>query len=99
MNKVYDQYEDLHVRNTYIYAKTDDPYAYSDSGKTVKIDADTLKNLFLKGIVISDGTVDYKPVSFEIIAGVGTITYVKTDATTATVAVLATLKSEEYVAG
>lgn len=99
MNKIYDRYEDLHVRNTYIYAKTDDPYAYSDSDKKVKIDAATLENLFLKGVVISDGAIEYKAISFGVAEGVGTITYVKADATTATVAVLATLKSEEYVAG
>lgn len=98
MNKIYDRYEDLHVRNTYIYVKSADVYAYADSAKKVKIEAATLKNLFLKGAIIVDGTLEYAPISFDISEGVGTITYVKADTTTATVAVLATLKSKEYTA-
>lgn len=99
MSKVYERYEDLHVRKTYIYVKADDVYAYEDSDKKVKISADDLRNLFLKGVVIVDGTIEYAPISFDISEGVGTITYVKADTTTATVAVLATLKSKEYTAG
>ena len=50
-------------------------------------------------MVIVDGDVEYKPVSFSIVETVGTVTYVKTDDTTATTAVLATLVSSEYLAG
>lgn len=98
MDKIYERSSDLHVRGTYIYKKANDTYAYSDSGTTKKIDAYTLKDLFLKGAVIVDGGVDYQLVSFGIASEVGTITYVKADTTTATTAVLATLKSEEYTA-
>lgn len=51
------------------------------------------------GAIIVAGGVQYEPTSFELKNGVGTITYVTADATTATTAVLATLKSSEYVAG
>jgi hypothetical protein len=99
MNRVYENYTDLHVRATYVYVKTNDVYAYADSGKTVKIDSDTLKDLFEKGLIIVDGAIEYKPVSFSVVDSVATLTYVKTDGTTPTTAVLATLKSEEYTAG
>jgi hypothetical protein len=97
MSKVYENYGDQHVRATYVYAKTNDPYAYLDSAKTVKIDSETLKDLFEKGTIVVDGSIEYKPVSFGIADSVGTLTYVKTDGTTATTAVLATLKSSEHV--
>ena len=100
MAKIYEKYSDLHVSGVMVYKKTADAYAYSDSNKTVKIDAASLKDLFEKGVmIIVDGDVEYKPVSFSIVETVGTVTYVKTDDTTATTAVLATLVSSEYVAG
>ena len=99
MDKIYEHSNDLHVRNTKVYVKNADPYAYADSANTIKIDAATLKDLFQKGAIVVDGDVEYKPVSFGIAAGVGTLTYVKPDAVTATTAVLTTLKSSEYVAG
>jgi hypothetical protein len=93
MDKVYEQYGDQHVVATKVYVKTGDAYAYADSNKTVKIKAADLQNLFEKGLLIVDGTIEYKPVSFKLAAGVGTVTYVKTDGTTPTTAVLATLAS------
>lgn len=98
MSKVYERYEDLHVRKTYIYVKADDVYAYEYSDKKVKISADDLRNLFLKGVVILDGTTEYLPTSYVISSKVGTMTYVKADTTTASTAVLTTLKSKEYTA-
>ena len=98
MSKVYERYEDLHVRKTYVYAKAGDPYAYTDPDKTVKIASDDLRNLFLKGAVIVDGTTEYSPTSYAESSKVGTITYVKADSTTESTAVLTTLKSKEYTA-
>lgn len=98
MTKVYERYEDLHVRKTYIYVKENDVYAYADSDKKVKISAEDLNNLFLKGVVIVDGTTEYLPTSYVISSKVGTMTYVKADTTTAATAVLTTLKSKEYTA-
>jgi hypothetical protein len=99
MDRRFAKYDEQHVLATYVYVKTGDAYAYADSAKTVKIDAATLKDLFEKGLVIVDGATEYKPVSVAVAEGVGTLTYVKTDAGTPTTAVLATLKSTEYVAG
>lgn len=93
MNKIYESYDDVHTRATLIYKKDADDHAYADSAKTIQIDAATLKNLFEKGVIIIDGTVEYKPISFSVAANVGTITYVKTDGTTPTTAVLETVIS------
>jgi hypothetical protein len=99
MSKVYERYEDLHVRKTYIYVKKNDVYAYADPDKTVKIASDDLRDLFLKGAVILDGTTEYLPISYVISSNVGTMTYVKTGTTNSgSTAVLATLKSKEYTA-
>jgi tetrahydromethanopterin S-methyltransferase subunit D len=99
MNKIYEEYKDLHVKAICVYVKTGDAYAYADSAKTVKIDSATMKEMFEKGTIIVDGALEYKPVSFGVALSVGTLTYVKTDGTTPTTAVLATLKSSEYTAG
>jgi hypothetical protein len=94
---IFEHANDLHVVARLVYVKTNDAYAYSDSAKTAKIDAETLKDMFIKGVLIVDGDNLYKPVSLEIDEGVATITYVQTDGTVATTAVLATLVSKEYV--
>ena len=96
--KIYENSEDVHVRATKVFVKAADPYAYSDAATTVKINCATLTDLFEKGVIIVDGTHQYKPVSYNIAAGVGTLTYVKTDGSVATTAVLATLASSEYTA-
>jgi hypothetical protein len=99
MDKIYEHADDLHVRAIKIYAKAADVYAYSDAAKTLKIDAATLQDLFIKGCVVDAAGILYRPVSFKVASTVGTLTYVTTDGTTATTAVLATLVSSEYVAG
>lgn len=99
MEKIYEQLNDLHVAAVKVYAKANDSYAYYDSAKTIKVSSADLLNLYRKGrIVIVDGSVEYVPISYGISSSVGTLTYVKTDGTTATTAVLATLKSSEYTA-
>ena len=99
MTQIYEKSSDLHIRATCIYVKSNDDYAYLDAAQTTKIDALTLHNIFQKGMIIIDGTMEYKPTSFIINAGVGTVTYITADDVTPTTAVLATLKSSEYVAG
>ena len=99
MAKIYDQAKDVHVAATIVYIKNGDAYAYADSANTEKISAALLKDMFEKGVVVVAGAIEYKPVSFGIAAGVGTLTYVKTDGVTPTTAVLGTIMSSEYVAG
>lgn len=96
MAKIYEHANDLHVRATCVYKKSGDAYAYLDSDYATKINATDLNNLFQKGCIVVDDSVEYKPISYVVVGTVGTLTYVKTDTTTATTAVLATLKSSEY---
>lgn len=98
MNRIYEKYDDQHVVATYVYAKTGDVYAYADESTTIKIDTVTLVDLFRKGIIIVDAGMEYKASSYKLDGDVATLTYVKADETTATTAVLATIKSSEYVA-
>lgn len=95
MSKVYENANDVHVRAILVYAKNGDSYAYADSANTVTINQAELKDIFEKGCIVVDAGVEYKPVSFKSATGVGTITYVKTDGTTPTTGVLATLISKE----
>jgi len=95
--KIYEKANDVHVRATVVYKKAADVYAYLNPEKTVKISASVLKDFFEKGVIVIDGVKEYAPVSFNLTTGVGTITYVETDGVTPTTAVLATLKSSEYV--
>lgn len=94
MNKIYEKYDDCHVIGTRVYVKANDNYAYADSTLKEKIDAETLKDLFVKGLIIVDGGNLYKAVSCKTASNVTTITYVKTNATTVTTADLATLRSK-----
>ena len=98
MTKIYEDAEDLNVVARLVYKKANDAYAYADSAKTVKIDADTLADVFTKGVLIVDGNNRYKPTALAVVNGVATITYVTANAGTPTTAVLATLASEGYVA-
>lgn len=96
MDKIFEHANDLHVVARVVYASSAHQYAYADADFTTKINAATLANMFMKGMIIVDGAEQYKPVSVAVTAGVATVTYVKADATTATTAVLATLVSEEF---
>ena len=95
MDKIFRNASDTEVAVRKIYTKSTDTFAYADSGCTIKLDADTLKDAFVKGAVIigSDGT-EYIPVSCKVEKKVATVTYVTTDTSTATTAKLATIKSE-----
>lgn len=97
MNKIFEHYNDLHVRGTYVYAKANDVYVYSDSDKTVKIDAAKLKDLFLKGVIIDLSGKLYKPTGLAVNNGVVSLSYVTPDTDTATTAVMALLYSKEYI--
>ena len=94
MDKIYQDAKDVHVVGTYVYGKTtNDTYAYVDSGCTTKYKTSELKEAFLKGAVVVVGEKYYKPISFEIASNAGKVTFVKADTTTATTAVLDTLKA------
>ena len=92
MNKIYEDANDQHVVGTYVYVKNGK--AYSDETCKVGITAETLKDLFYKGVVIVDTKKEYKPVAMTENSGTITLTYVTAD-TTPTTAKLATVQSVE----
>lgn len=50
MDKFYEDANDQHVRAIFVY--TDDTYVYADEAKTIKIDRETLKDLYLKNEIV-----------------------------------------------
>lgn len=94
MSKIYEDAKDVHVRGILVYKKTSDTKAYSDSACTKQFTTSELKDAYLKGAVIDDAGVLYKPVALKIATGVATITYVTADSATVTTAKLATLTSK-----
>lgn len=93
MDKIYENFSDTNVAVTKVYTKADG-FAYADKACKIKISADDLENLFVKGmVVVGSDSVIYKPISCKISNKVATVTYVTTDTTTATTAKLATVKS------
>lgn len=93
MDRIFDDAKDKYVRATYVYGKASDTAAYVDSECTEKYKTSALKEVFLKGAVIVIGSDLFAPLNFILKSGVGSITYVKADTTTATTAVLGTLSS------
>lgn len=93
MDKILFNHMDVNVAGTYVYV--DSGAAYEDSDCEKAFNTEDLKNVFLKGAVIIDSDGMYKPVNFALNDGVGVLTYVKADTTTATTAVLATVTAVE----
>lgn len=94
MDRIYHQSDSMYVAATKVYAKTDG-FAYADSDRTIKISAEDLHDVFVRGMIVVDSAgVEYIPISCKVANNVATVTYVTTDSTTATTAKLATVKSE-----
>lgn len=70
MEKVYEQSKDLHVVATKVFVKT--AKAYVDEACTVQFTNAELEEAFVKGAIVVDTNVMYKPVSF----AAGKISYV-----------------------
>ncbi len=49
---IYERLEDLHIRATVLYVKSNDSYLYADIDRTEKVTADEVTNLFVKGLVL-----------------------------------------------
>lgn len=98
MNKIFETASDLHVKATKVYVKsTPDNYAYSDEKCTTKISADDLSNMFVMGMLIIDGTSEYKPISMDVASGVASVTYIKSVTATSSVTATPTvIHSKEY---
>ena len=92
MERVFHHDDTMYEAATKVYAKSDG-YAYLEEDFKTKVPADILEDLFIRGLIIVDTGVMYKPVSFKVASKVATVTYVKTNSSTATTADLATVKS------
>lgn len=92
MDRIFHHGDTMYEAATKVYAKSDG-YAYYESDCKTKVPADVLEDLFVRGLIIVDTGVMYKPVSFKVANKVATVTYVKTNSSTVTTADLATVKS------
>lgn len=92
MDRIFHHGDTMYEAATKVYAKSDG-YAYYESDCKTKVPADVLEDLFVRGLIIVDTGVMYKPVSFKVASKVATVTYVKTNSSTSTTADLATVKS------
>ena len=88
MDKIYNQAKDVNVRGTYVYVKTATPAdtnAYADDEYTRVFSEQELKDIFLKGMVIVDEGIFYKPASLAIAEGAATVSYAKEVSTVVTI--------------
>lgn len=92
MDKIYEDYKDVHVKATYIYEKGNGK-AYTDSGCTVQYKTSELREVFLKGAVIKITGGFASPVRYTETEGIGTICYIEPNSVTATSADIVSLVS------
>lgn len=98
MDRILERHDETLISGTYVYAKatSSDTYIYTDSACTKKIDTATLERLFLIGMVIMIDKKLHRPLSFaKSSAGVGFVTYITPNSTTATSADIGTLNAGE----
>lgn len=90
MAKIYEQYKDLHVVSTLVYAYNNK--AYSDAAHEHQMKTSELKEAFIKGcmIVVDDDEFAY-PIGYAESSNVGSISYIVPNGTTATSADIAAL--------
>lgn len=93
MKKIFEDAKDQHVAGTFVYVKSGK--AYSDSECKKGIDAETLKDLFYKGVLIVDNKKEYKALFMAEESGTVSLTYLTADSSTPTTAKLVTLQSVE----
>lgn len=97
MVKIFKKSKDKDVAAVMIYGKTTgDNKAYIDADCTIPYGTAALEEAFVNGALIVIGKEKFKPVSFKIAYGVGTINYIKPNGTIATSAdIIAGLTSKK----
>lgn len=91
MDRIFHHDDTMYEAATKIYVKSGS--AYFDAKGTEAVTADQMQDIFARGMIIVDTNVQYLPVSLSVASNKATVTYVKTNGTTATQADLATVKS------
>ena len=64
MDRIYADSENKYVKNTVLYARDNDEYAYLDEAFTEKVDRDTLFNLCVNGVLVRKNTDVFIPYCF-----------------------------------
>ena len=64
MDRIYADSENKYVKNTVLYARDNDEYAYLDEAFTEKVDRDTLFNLCVNGVLVQKNTDVFIPYCF-----------------------------------
>ena len=64
MDRIYADSENKYVKNTVLYVKDNDEYAYLDEAFTEKVDRDTLFNLCVNGVLVQKNTDVFIPYCF-----------------------------------
>lgn len=100
MDRIFHHDDTMYEAATKVYAKPGDSYVYADEKCTVKLSADQLEDIFVRGMILVDTKVMYKPVSGTLASGVMSITYIKSVAGSGStvVATPTVLYSSEYEA-
>ena len=63
-DRIYADSENKYVKNTVLYARDNDEYAYLDEAFTEKVDRDTLFNLCVNGVLVQKNTDVFIPYCF-----------------------------------
>lgn len=94
-DRIFDDAKDKNVRAICVYGDGSDGKAYVDAANTTQFTNSELKEAFLKGAIVVIDDVYYAPVNYGLDESeLGYVTYVKADSSTATTAVLGTLKAK-----
>ena len=64
MDRIYADSESKYVKNTVLYVRDTDEYAYLDEAFTEKVDRDTLFNLCVNGVLVQKNTDVFIPYCF-----------------------------------
>lgn len=90
--KIYEDANEQHVRASMVYKKNNQTKAYKDEACTEQYTTSELKNIFIKGALISlgDGTL-VTPFKYSETSSVGSIFYIVPNGTTSTSADIASL--------
>ena len=64
MDRIYADSENKYVKNTVLYVRDIDEYAYLDEAFTEKVDRDTLFNLCVNGVLVQKNTDVFIPYCF-----------------------------------
>lgn len=103
MDNIYARYDEKFIKNSILYAKSEDDYIYTseDYNENSKIDKDTLMDLCKKSqiIILYDGTTYATPIAFKETSGAAEVTIVtaiSTEVSTTTVT-HTSLYSKEHV--